>query len=292
MSDTEDVVEDYQGQEEEEEYEEEVIEEEEEEEEEEEVEQEEEEEEEVIAKEEPATVDLEEHNEKEDVKPKPKLILPNISPPKLPDGEKVDFDDFHRKRMEKDLNELQSLIGLHFDNRQKEEDDLVALKLRIERRRADRSEQQRIRAEKEKERQLRLAEEKMRKEEEEARRRAEEEAKKKKAFSNISFGGYLQKVDKKTGKKQTEREKKTKILNERRKPLNIDHLNQEKLAEKAKELWQWMYQLHTEKFEIMEKLKKQKYEINVLRNRVSDHQKMKPIKGSRGGKGKVGGQWK
>lgn len=34
---------------------------------------------------------------------------------------------------------------------------------------------------------------------------------------------------KKGAKKQTEREKKRKILAERRKPLNIDHLNEDKL---------------------------------------------------------------
>ncbi|MGH0153996.1 UNVERIFIED_CONTAM: hypothetical protein FKN15_029435 [Acipenser sinensis] len=127
-------------------------------------------------------------------------------------------------------------------------------------------------------------EERVRKEEEDAKRKAEEDSKKKKAFSNLSFGGYLQKVEKRTGKKQTEREKKKKILNDRRKPLNIDHLSKEKLIEKAKELWQWMYQLQMEKFDEQEKLKKQKYDIHVLRNRVSDHQKAINTKGSRGAK--------
>ncbi|MBN3306498.1 TNNT2 protein, partial [Amia calva] len=218
--------------------------------------------------------------------------MPNIAPPKLPDGEKVDFDDFHRKRLEKDFTELQTLIEVHFESRQKEEEELIALKSRIENRRSERAEQLRIRTERERERQTRVTEERLRKEEEEAKRKAEEDAKKKKVFSNMSFGGYLQKVDKKTGKKLTEREKKMKILMERRKALNIDHLNQDKLSDKAKELWQWMYQLQTEKFDLMEKLKRQKYEISLLRNRVSDHQKVKPTKGARGGKSKVGGQWK
>ncbi|XP_034169142.1 troponin T2c, cardiac [Pangasianodon hypophthalmus] len=211
--------------------------------------------------------------EEEDSKPKPKLYVPTIVPPKLPDGEKVDFDDLHRKRVEKDYNELQSLIEAHFTNRQKEEEELVALKTRIERRRADRAEQQRIRAEQDRERQARLAEERARREEEAAKLRAEEDAKKKKLLTNKGYGGYLQKVEQKKGKKLTEREKKTKALMERRKPLNIDHLNQEKLAEKARDLWQWLQQLHAEKFDLGEKLKRQKYDINVLRNRVSDHQR-------------------
>ncbi|KAK3544225.1 hypothetical protein QTP86_008318 [Hemibagrus guttatus] len=211
--------------------------------------------------------------EEEDSKPKPKLYVPAIIPPKLPDGEKVDFDDLHRKRVEKDYNELQSLIEAHFTNRQKEEDELVALKTRIERRRADRAEQQRIRTEKDRERQARLAEERARREEEAAKLRAEEDAKKKKLLANKGYGGYLQKVEPKKGKKLTEREKKTKILMERRKPLNIDHLNQEKLADKARDLWQWLQQLHAEKFDLGEQLKRQKYDITVLRNRVNDHQR-------------------
>ncbi|XP_009476839.1 troponin T, cardiac muscle isoform X4 [Pelecanus crispus] len=210
-----------------------------------------------------------------ELKPKPKVFMPNLVPPKIPDGERLDFDDIHRKRMEKDLNELQALIEAHFESRKKEEEELISLKDRIEQRRAERAEQQRIRSEREKERQARMAEERARKEEEEARKKAEEEARKKKAFSNmLHFGGYMQKSEKKGGKKQTEREKKKKILSERRKPLNIDHLNEDKLRDKAKELWQTIRDLEAEKFDLQEKFKRQKYEINVLRNRVSDHQKV------------------
>ncbi|XP_076578433.1 troponin T2c, cardiac isoform X2 [Chaetodon auriga] len=235
----------------------------------------------------------EEDEHEEESKPRHKTTyLPNIAPPKLPDGEKVDFDDLHRKRVEKDFNDLQTLIELHFSTRQKEEEELVALRNRIERRRSDRAEQQRVRAEQERQRQARLAEERARREEEAAKLRAEEEAKKKKIFTNKSFGGYLQKVDQKKGKKLTAREEKKKALMERRKPLNIDHLNQEKLAEKAQDLWQWLHQLHAEKFELAEKLKRQKYDIYVLRNRVSDHQRgSKASKTSRGAKGKSG-SWK
>ncbi|KAM8740613.1 troponin T2c, cardiac [Acanthopagrus schlegelii] len=270
MSDTEEIVEEYE-EEEEEEVEEEVEEEEE--------------------QQDDETEKKEEHEEES--KPWHKTTyVPNIAPPKLPDGEKVDFDDLHRKRVEKDFNDLQSLIEVHFSSRQKEEEELIALRNRIERRRADRAEQQRVRSEQERERQTRVAEERARREEEAAKLRAEEEAKKKAIFTNKSFGGYLQKVDQKKGKKLTAREEKKKALMDRKKPLNIDHLNQEKLAEKAQDLWQWLHQLHAEKFELAEKLKKQKYEIYVLRNRVSDHQRgSKASKTSRGAKGKSG-SWK
>ncbi len=36
--------------------------------------------------------------------------------------------------------------------------------------------------------------------------------------------------------------------------------------EKAKELWDWLYTLEAEKFEHIEKLKRQKYEVRELSN--------------------------
>uniref|UniRef100_A0A7N4V6F9 Troponin T, fast skeletal muscle n=1 Tax=Sarcophilus harrisii TaxID=9305 RepID=A0A7N4V6F9_SARHA len=133
-----------------------------------------------------------------------------------------------------------------------------------EKRRAERADQQRIRAEKERERQNRLAEEKARREEEDAKRRAEDDLKKKKALSSMgaSYSSYLAKADQKRGKKQTAREMKKKVLAERRKPLNIDHLGDDKLRDKAKELWDTLYQLETDKYDFGEKLKRQKYEVS------------------------------
>ncbi|KAL7833861.1 hypothetical protein AOLI_G00288210 [Acnodon oligacanthus] len=208
------------------------------------------------------------HEEEEKPKYKP-------SAPKIPEGEKVDFDDIQKKRQNKDLIELQALIDAHFECRKKEEEELIALMDRIEKRRAERAEQQRIRAEKDKERQARREEERLRKEEADAKKKAEEDAKKKSVLTSMgsNYSSYLQKADQKRGKKQTEREKKRKILAERRKPLNIDHLNEDKLREKAKELWEWMYKLESEKFDHIEKLKRQKYEVISLRNRIDELQK-------------------
>ncbi|XP_043372679.1 troponin T, fast skeletal muscle isoform X3 [Dermochelys coriacea] len=207
--------------------------------------------------------DTEEVDQVEEEKPRPKLTAP-----KIPEGEKVDFDDIQKKRQNKDLIELQALIDNHFEGRKKEEEELLALKERIEKRRAERAEQQRIRAENEKERQVRLAEEKVRREEEDAKRRAEDDLKKKKALTSMgaTYSSYLTKADQKRGKKQTAREMKKKILAERRKTLNIDHLNEDKLRDKAKELWDWLYQLETEKYEFGEKMKSQKYEQQESRS--------------------------
>ncbi|XP_059903901.1 troponin T type 2a (cardiac) [Gadus macrocephalus] len=212
----------------------------------------------------------------EEAKPKFKpFIMPNLIPPKIPDGEKVDFDDIHRKRMEKDLTELQTLIEVHFVSRKKEEEDFINLKERIDKRRSERAEQHRIRSEREKERQKRLEDERSRKEEEEAKKKADDDAKKKKTLTSLHFGGYMQKVaEKRSGKRQTEREKKRKILADRHKPLDVENKSEAVLKEKAQGLWDWMHQLEQDKFEFQYLFARQKYEINVLRNRVSDHQKI------------------
>lgn len=43
----------------------------------------------------------------------------------------MSLQDIHRKRMEKDLMELQTLIEVHFESRKKEEEELIQLKERI-----------------------------------------------------------------------------------------------------------------------------------------------------------------
>ncbi|XP_077452521.1 troponin T type 3a (skeletal, fast) isoform X1 [Stigmatopora argus] len=218
--------------------------------------------------EEEAEEEFEEASEEEEEKPKFKPTAP-----KIPDGEKVDFDDIQKKRQNKDLVELQGLIDAHFECRKKEEEELIALKDRIEKRRAERSEQQRVRTEKDKERQARREEERRIKEESDAKKKAEDEAKKKSALSNMgsNYSSHLQKADQKRGgKKETEREKKKKILAARRKQLNIDHLNEDKLRDKINELYDWMCTLESEKFDHTERLKKQKYEVTTLRKRVEE----------------------
>ncbi|XP_034046487.1 troponin T, slow skeletal muscle isoform X3 [Thalassophryne amazonica] len=232
--------------------------------------------------------DEQEYQEEE--RPKPKPMMPQLAPPKIPEGERVDFDDIHRKRMEKDLLELQTLIDAHFEQRKKDEEELIGLKDRIERRRSERAEIQRVRAEKEKDRQNRIAEERHRKEEEEAKRKADDDAKKKKVLSGMgaNFGGFLAKVESRKGKRLTGREIKKKTLAERREPLGIDNMREDGLRQRAQEMWNWIYQLESDKFDLMEDIKHQKYEIIVLLNRIQHAQKFK--KGH--GKGKVGGRWK
>ncbi|XP_037111958.1 troponin T, slow skeletal muscle [Syngnathus acus] len=229
-------------------------------------------------------------DETEKERPKPKPPVAQIAPPKIPEGDRVDFDDIHRKRMEKDMLELHTLIDVHFDQRKKDEEELIGLKERIERRRSERAEIQRVRAEKEKDRQNRIAEERQRKEEEEAKKKADDDAKKKKVLSGMggNFGGFLAKAESRRGKRMTGREVKKRTLADRRQPLDIDSMREDSLRQRAQELWNWIYQLESEKFDYMEHIKHQKYEIIVLLNRIQHAQKFKKVHG----KGKVGGRWK
>merc|ERR1739838_257620 len=174
------------------------------------------------------------------------------------------------------MSELQSLIECHFQQRKKGEEELIALVTRIDKRRAERAEQQRVRSEQEKERQARMAEEKEKREQDDQRKKQDDETKKKKALTNMTqqYAGVQHKQDGKKGaKKQTEREKKKKILADRRKPLSVDHLSEDKLKEKANEMWQWLMGLEVEKFDLSEKLKKQKYDMNLLQTRINEQQK-------------------
>ncbi|KAK2084091.1 hypothetical protein P7K49_037124 [Saguinus oedipus] len=121
--------------------------------------------------EEEAPEELEPVAEPEEEHPKPSSpMVPPLIPPKIPERECVDIDDIHRKCMEKDLLELQTLINMHFEQWKKEEEELITLKEHIERRRSERAEQQRFRTEKKREHQAKLAEE----EDEEGRGRGQE----------------------------------------------------------------------------------------------------------------------
>jgi len=177
--------------------------------------------------------------------------------------------DFVKKRLEKDLLELKKMIDSHFEQRKKDEEELTSLEDRIEKRKDIRKKQMEERQKREKERLERERLEKERKEAE-AIRKAEEEAEKKKAalqLLNANFqGGNRQERKKGRG---TERDRKKKILSERRKPLNIDHLDVEKLKVKAKELWEHLKKLESERYDLDQNNIDQKYEVNLFRFRVN-----------------------
>lgn len=62
------------------------------------------------------------------------------------------MEELNRKKIEKDLTELQQLINRHFEERKKEEQDLSNLRDRIEKRKKMRAEQIIVRQQRERER--------------------------------------------------------------------------------------------------------------------------------------------
>merc|ERR1711892_1360024 len=152
---------------------------------------------------------------------------------------KVKMDEeFVKKRLEKDLPDLKKMIALHFKQREKDEVELEELKSRIETRKQMREEQMRLRAEREKERQEYERAEKERKAAEEAARKLEEE-------------------------------KKKKVLAERRKPLNIDHLDGDKVRAKINEMYKYLCQIESERIEAEHAYEPGRHEVTVMRNRVN-----------------------
>jgi len=183
----------------------------------------------------------------------------------------ADFDALQKQRMEKDLQELQLLINKHFETRQKDDAELQELEGRIDKRKEERAEQMRIRQEREKERLEREREEKARRElEEEAKKRDEEERKKAAIAAMSSTGGGANRDRNRNNRRQTDREKKRKALAERRKPLNVDHLTNDKLKEKAQAMHKWLSQLEEEKFDFESVIDRQKYDVTQFRSRVAD----------------------
>merc|ERR1712212_46981 len=176
----------------------------------------------------------------------PALNVPKLT---IPDGEAIDFNDINKERHQKDLIQLQRLIDAHFDQRKKDEEELETLRLRIEERKAKRAVEMQERAEKEKEKVAREREERKLKEAEEEEKKKAEEDKKKQAIANMSlhYGGYLRRAEKnKPNKHQTEREKIT-------------------------EFWTDLYALEEEKYDMEQRITRQKYDINQLRQRVSEY---------------------
>ena len=163
------------------------------------------------------------------------------------------FDALTKQRLEKDLAELQQMIAKHFDQRKKDDVELGDLTTRIEKRKAERAEQQRIRQEREQIRMQREKEERQARENAEDARKDEEEDKKKKAIANLAAckTGYL--AARKGGKsgKITNREMKRKVLAERRKALNIDHLSGDKVREKIQEMVKWNTILEEERYRVV-----------------------------------------
>jgi len=178
--------------------------------------------------------------------------------------------EFVKKRLEKDLQELKKMIEKHFEQRKEDEASIKQLEERIVKRKELRAQQLEERAKAEKAR-LEVARiEKEKKMAQEEAKRAEEAERKKAALAalNVKQGP---KTERKKGR-GTERDRKKKILAERRKPLNIDHLDVDKLKAKAKALWEHLQSLEDKRFDCEKLVDTDKYNIQTLRCRINMQQ--------------------
>merc|ERR1711935_874996 len=175
-----------------------------------------------------------------------KFEVPKLAEPKMDPN----LDDFARMRLEKDLKELKRLIESHFEVRKKDEEELDALKDRIDKRKTVREKQVAERAIREKKRQ--------------------EEEKNALAAMSMGFGGAASRQQNRKGKRAADKDKKKKILADRRKQLNVDHLAGDKLMEKCIELHKWLSFLEEDKYDFEERQDFLKQELKQHRQRVND----------------------
>merc|ERR1711892_946536 len=176
-----------------------------------------------------------------------KFEVPKLAEPKMDPN----LDDFARMRLEKDLKELKRLIESHFEVRKKDEEELDALKDRIDKRKTVREKQVAERAIREKKRQ-------------------EEKKKNALAAMSMGFGGAASRQQNRKGKRAADKDKKKKILADRRKQLNVDHLAGDKLMEKCIELHKWLSFLEEDKYDFEERQDFLKQELKQHRQRVND----------------------
>lgn len=180
------------------------------------------------------------------------------------------FAAMQKMRLEKDLQELQSLIDKHFKQRSLDDKDLAQLKTKIETRKEERAKAIEQRQKRDQERLQREKEERTRREEEEKQKKLEEEERKREAIAQMSTAGKgAQNERRQGGRRQTEKEKKRKVLAERRKPLNVDHLDREKIVVKIKELYDYLFDLEGIKYDYEgDVIDRQRYEITQRRARA------------------------
>merc|ERR1711881_212554 len=198
--------------------------------------------------------------------------------------------------------QLREYINEWRSQRAKEEDELKRLKDKQAKRKEIRAEQEKKLAQQKKEEEERLRKEeaeKKAKEAEEKRKRLEEAEKKRQAMmqaqkekqqaagtakggSKKTDGGGMSNVqdarrEMTKTKEQLEEEKKI-SLSIRIKPLELDGMDTESLKETAKELWDTIVRLETEKYDLEERQKRQDYDLKELKERQRQQNKQKAIK--------------
>merc|ERR1711944_229970 len=184
--------------------------------------------------------------------------------------------------------QLREYINEWRSQRAKEEDELKRLKDKQAKRKEIRAEQEKKLAQqkKEEEEKLRKREaEKKAAEDEEKRKRLEEAEKKRQAMVQAQKekqqasgkgaksgggggGSNVQDARKEMTKTKEQLEEEKRIsLSIRIKPLDVDAMDSDQLQSKAKELWETIVKLETEKYDLEERQKRQDYDLKELKER-------------------------
>merc|ERR1712004_697551 len=97
------------------------------------------------------------------------------------------------------------------------------------------------------------------------------------AKSGGGGGANVQDARREMGKEQLEEEKKI-SLSIRIKPLDVDAMDSDQLGSKAKELWDTIVRLETEKYDLTERQKRQDYDLKELKERQKQQLTQKAMK--------------
>ncbi|XP_065941071.1 troponin T, skeletal muscle isoform X4 [Magallana gigas] len=194
----------------------------------------------------------------------------------------AEFEEQRKEEREKEQQEIQALREKREQRkREREEEDRRLAEMRVQ-------EEARRKAEEEEKRKKKAEEEKQRKEERDRKRKEQEECIKNMRKPNFVItkhsdgektGEENEQGEVQKSKEQLEAEKRS-FLSQRIKPLpDLSGLDEEKLAEQAKELHKEIYRLMNEKYDIEEKFKRQQYDMIELAERARQMSKGKGRKG-------------
>merc|ERR1711909_166341 len=211
--------------------------------------------------------------------------------------------NFLKARQEAKKGELDEQLREYINEwrkqRSAEEDELKRLKEKQAKRKEIRAEQEKKLAQqkKEEEEKLRKAEaEKRAAEEEEKRKRLEEAEKKRQEMMQAQKekqqasgkggkgavgggGANVQDARKEMTKTKEQLEEEKRIsLSIRIKPLDVDAMDTDQLSGKAKELWDTIVRLETEKYDLEERQKRQDYDLKELKERQKQQLRQKAMK--------------
>merc|ERR1712047_117510 len=194
--------------------------------------------------------------------------------------------------------QLRDYINEWRKQREKEEEELKRLKEKQAKRKEIRAEQEKKLNQQKKEEEERLRKEeaeKKAKEAEEKKKRLEEAEMKRQEMmqaqkekqqaagkgggAKASAGANVQDARKEMTKTKEQLEEEKKIsLSIRIKPLDVDNMDSDQLQSKAKELWDTIVRLETEKYDLTERQKRQDYDLKELKERQKQQLRQKAMK--------------